>query len=377
LCPDGSNEDHCSLRYARPMKWVVAIFGVAVSLVAACGPGLAPTDRRAVAKSALEDAASKPAEIERLLRGTVINGGMWWNHPDCVRAFPVSSTIRSDQFSAFARCLAGLQLQPSPRLDALPDVTVFRYEPGFEIEARIVDDDGNGPRLTWIGYVARRGPSDPLPTITAAALEVLRLTGDPNGPLESSAPGLDPVARPSESTWFKICLNADGVVTKLDPRQTTSPAVMRMFEAAAASWRFKPFVANGQPQPVCSMILMRYPAIPLTEPETLPMPTGEDRPLLVASGAMKLVRGAKMVVPDDRGKLQIQQSSVRRLTGVFRACTDETGKVVDLLPLRSTGLASYDQRILAAMSQYVYAPVIDRGHPIPVCTIITFIYSQK
>lgn len=359
------------------MRWAVAICGTAGALVTACGPGLVQTERPAVAKSALENAANKPADIERLLRGTVINGGMWWNHPDCFREFPVSATIRPDQFSAFARCLAGLALQPSPRLDALPDVTVFRYEPGFEIEARIVDDDGGGPRLTWIGYVARRGPSDPLPTITAAALEGLRLAGDPNGPLDRSTPGLEPLARPSEFTWFKICLDADGVVAKLEPRQTTSPAVMRMFEAAATTWQFKPFIANGQPQPVCSMILMRYPAVPLTEPEMLPMPTGDNLPLLVASAAMKLVNGTKMVVPDDRDRLKVQRSSVRKLTGVFRACTDEAGKVVDLLPLRSTGLASYDQRILAAMSRYVYAPVLDRGRPIPVCTIITFIYSQK
>lgn len=86
------------------MTWVVPIFGIAVGLVTACGPGIASTDRRAVAKSALENAASKPAEIEKLLRGTVVNGGMWWNNPDCVREFPVSATIRPDQFSAFARC---------------------------------------------------------------------------------------------------------------------------------------------------------------------------------------------------------------------------------------------------------------------------------
>lgn len=240
-----------------------------------------------------------------------------------------------------------------------------------------MNDDGRGPRLTWIGYVARRGPSDPLPTITDSALEALRLAGDPNGPLGRGGPSLEPLASPSEFTWFKICLNTDGMVTKLDPRQTTSPAVMRMFEVATTTWRFKPFVANGQAQPVCSMIRMRYPATPLTEPETLPMPAGEGRPLLVASGAMKLVTGAKMVVPDDQGKLRVQQSGVSKLIGSFRACTDETGKVVDLLTLRPTGLASYDRRILAAMSQYVYEPVMDQGKPIPVCTIITFIYSQK
>jgi hypothetical protein len=358
------------------MRSMVAAFGVAVTLLSACGPGLGPSDRRAQAKSILESAASRPAEIEKLLRGTVVNGGMWWNHPDCVREFPVSSTIRPDRFSAFARCLAGLQLQPSTRLDSLPDVTVFHYEPGFEIEARIVED-GSGPRLAWIGYVGRSGPSDPLPTITPDALERLRLAGDRNGPLDPRTPGLEPLTRPSEFTWFKICLNADGAGMGLEPRQTTSPAVMRMFEAATTSWRFKPFVANGQAQPVCSMIRMRYPDAPLEDREVLPMPTSEGRPLMVASGALKLLVGEKMVVPDDRGKMKVQQSGVGRLVGVFRLCTDDTGKVVDLLPLRSTGLASYDQRILAATSKYVYAPVLDQGRAIPVCTIITFIYMQR
>ncbi len=355
------------------MRGVIGISSVALALIAACGPGLAPV-HRAAPKSPLEDAAGKPAEIEKLLRGTVVNGGMWWNSAECVREFPVSSTIRPDQFPAFARCLAGLQLQPSARTDALPGVTVFQYEPGFEIQTRIVEDDGRGPRLTWIGYVARTGPSDPLPTITARALEALRLSGDSNGPLDPRTPGLEPTA---QHTWFKVCLNTEGEVTKLDPRQTTSPAVMRMFEAAATSWRFKPFVANGQAQPVCSMIRMRYPATLTTEPEVLPMPVGEDRPLLVTSGALKLVTGSKMIVPADRDKMRIQNAGGGRWIGIFRACIDETGKVVDLLPVRSTGLASYDQRILAGISQYVYAPVIDRGGPIPVCTFITFIYSQR
>lgn len=97
----------------------------------------------------------------------------------------------------------------------------------------------------------------------------------------------------------------------------------------------------------------------------------------MAAGALKIVKGSQMVVPDDDDQFRIQKSGVRRLIGTFRACTDETGKVVDLLTLRSTRLASYDRKILAAMSQYAYEPVIDQGKPIPVCTHITFIYSQK
>ncbi len=357
------------------MRSVVARVAVLV-VVAACGPGLGPVAAPARAPSALEKAAGKPAEIEKLLHGTVVNGGMWWNDPDCVRKFPVSSEIKPDLFSAFARCLAGLQLVPSERVDALPDVTVLRYEPGFEIEARIIHD-GSGPRLAWIGFVARSGPNDPLPTITPAALEALRVAGEPNGPTAPSPPGLKLDTKPGDFTWFKICLDTDGNVTRLDPRQTTSPTVMRMFEAAATSWRFRPFVANGQAQPVCSMIRMRYPVRPLTEPEMIPMPVGEGRPLMMAAAGMKRVSGERQVVPDDRDKIRVHNSGEVTLIGVFRACMDETGKVVELQPLRSTGLPSYDRQILAAMAKYIYEPVLDQGRPIPVCTIITFIYTQK
>ena len=81
--------------------------------------------------------------IRKLLLGSVINGGLWFSDPACVRQFPAASKIEPDRFAAFATCLAGLKLELSQRVDALPDVVVMHYVPGIEIEARLVDEGGN------------------------------------------------------------------------------------------------------------------------------------------------------------------------------------------------------------------------------------------
>jgi TonB family protein len=62
--------------------------------------------------------------------------------------------------------------------------------------------------------------------------------------------------------------------------------------------------------------------------------------------------------------------------GTFRICLDRNGRVEDLEPLRSTGYASYDRRILSTMADWVYSPFVVDGKPMPVCSAVTFVYDQ-
>jgi hypothetical protein len=89
------------------------------------------------------------------------------------------------------------------------------------------------------------------------------------------------------------------------------------------------------------------------------------------------IAGEKLVVPDDDDKVRLQKRGIHRLDGTFRVCVDELCKVESVLPLRSTGLASYDRRILAAIQRWVYQPYLIDDDPVPVCTAVTFIYTQR
>lgn len=47
-----------------------------------------------------------------------------------------------------------------------------------------------------------------------------------------------------------------------------------------------------------------------------------------------------------------------------------------MLPLKSTGLAGYDAKIIGALRQWKYSRYMIDDQPLPVCTAVTFIYSQ-
>ncbi len=252
-----------------------------------------------------------------LLRGAVVNGGVWFEDESCANQFAVGE-IASELRGEFARCLVGLALEPSTRKDQLADVAVMTYRPGLEIEARIVYES-DGPRLSWIGF-ASHGKGDDVPTISSAALESLRLAGSPEGPLPTEvmqALAAEPTARMIEKdgkweqtasgfhfTWLKICLDDHGAVRTVVPYETTSAAQQDAFVAAANMWRFKPFLFANQPIAVCAMVRLEYPrgAAP---PEELPLPLPARKAIVLAEpvGPLLLegrrVAGEKDLVPDD------------------------------------------------------------------------------
>jgi hypothetical protein len=354
----------------------------------ACGPGLERADTRELGRRALLDASGDATAIAKLLRGSVISGGLWFDNPACAQ-FRLAGEIGADRLAAFARCLAELPLRPSAREDALGDVVVMTYAPGFEIEARVVREH-SGPHLTWIGYESRRNDADNLPTITVDALESLRLTGDRNGPLDPSiASGLelDPTPKSHAAfTWIKLCLDATGTVTAAHPHETTSTKASSAFVAAATAWTFRPFTIRGQALPVCSMIRMAFPPGEAPPVETLPLPPPPSRgnrpPIVFAEGALrkftegKRIRGNRAITPDMPTKIAIRDARIRQVIGSFRICLDELGHVESVLPTRSTGFADYDRTLIAGMASWVYSPYLVDDQPVPVCTGVTFIYKQ-
>jgi len=90
------------------------------------------------------------------------------------------------------------------------------------------------------------------------------------------------------------------------------------------------------------------------------------------------VAGDKMIVPDDVTKTEIQRSGKDKIIGSFKLCINAGGAVTSVKMLKSTGFPAYDGKIQSKMNgEWKYRPYAVNGRAVPVCTAVTFIYSQK
>lgn len=359
------------------MRVAVWVAGGAVAF-GACAPFNHAEKPITVARSGVDG-----TKLASMLRGSVTNGGLWFDDADCAATFQTPGEVKQDQLSAFGQCLATLKLQASARKDALLDVAVMHYAPGFEVQARIVEEKG-GPHLTWIGFAARRTPDEPA-TITVDAFESLRIAGDRNGPPAPQLASVLDSKRP-EYTWLKVCLDVDGNMTSVDTHASTSLEATKAFRDAVSRWRFKPFTIAGQPVPVCAMVRPTYAVADAPPEESLPMPLpppigGKVPIVLTAEGrtvrGIKRTRGSNMIAPNDRDKARIAKAGSPRLNGSFYLCIDATGAVASVARIKSTGLATYDTKIQREMEQWAFEPLTVDGTATPLCTALTFIYTQR
>jgi hypothetical protein len=363
------------------MRWLV------VALLIACGPGVSgvrdPLDLNAkrhdlaaglVRASREHDVAA----LRELLRDHVTIGGMWFDDVKCMVRFAAPARVTDPALDEFARCLATLDLAVSSRTDALPDVVILTYGTGLELEARFIETR-DGPWLNWIGYVARRDLHDALPTVSASALEALRVEGDSMAPLAGPGTFDELLITKVAYTWLKVCVDNTGAVTSANVREASSPKAARVFASAAQTWKFRPFILRSQPAPVCAMIRMRYPVDPPPKGEILPLPLPSTTTAFtnVPNQALgKRVAGEIMVSPDDIDKTRIQRAGIGRVIGAVHFCIDTSGHVDHASLIRSTGVEGYDRKLVAKVGTWVYAPYLDEGKPVGVCSSVHFIYSQ-
>ncbi len=356
-----------------------------------CGPGLKSPDAREAARTAVADTSGDPAAVAKLLRDSVSLGQLIFDDPTCAAAFPPGE-VRVDKFGELARCLAGLKLRASEREDGLGDVAVASYGPGFEVEARILEQGGRS-QLTWIGFASQHAGAPSVPTLDAAAFERLRVSGQREPVFDvATARAIEAELSPADGDnvavmWLKMCLDATGAITLVEPYAPPSYVAMQAFVSAARTWTFRPFVHAGQARSACSLVRMAHPAGQAPPVETLPLPPPPSKrerpPLSVAQRKFatlmegRRIAGNRSIAPDGETKAQIAEYRQHKVTGTFRLCLDEGGRVESVLPLRSTGFPAYDRALMAGMAPWIYSPYRVNGEPVPVCTLITFVYSQR
>ncbi|HEX5061229.1 MAG TPA: hypothetical protein VFV99_17805 [Kofleriaceae bacterium] len=359
---------------------------VAAALLCACGPGFKGAEdyrnpRIHDFAGDLSQASQKRdvGTIRAMLRDSVTVGGLWFEDVSCTKQFAFPSEVKGPRLDELARCLTTLQLAVSARNDQLPDVLLFTYGPGLELEARIIETQ-DGPWLAWIGYVARRDLQDALPTVSASALEALRIEGDSQAPLAGPGAFDELTVLKAAYAWMKVCIDANGVVTGAHVREASSPHAARTFGAAIQTWKFRPFMLGSQPAPVCSMVRMFYPTDKTPDRETLPLPVPEGPGDVVNVPSVMLGKrtaGRINLSPDDIDKVRIQKSRVRKLIAALHYCLDVNGHVSRVRLIRSSGLPHYDDKLVKAAEGWAFAPFLDEGKPVVVCSTTHFVYTQK
>jgi hypothetical protein len=115
-------------------------------------------------------------------------------------------------------------------------------------------------------------------------------------------------------------------------------------------------------------------------PPPPPPPPPPAPPANVAPTALDAHRisGEKNIVPDDVTKTEIQRSGKEKLIGSYKLCITAEGQVSAVNQLKTTGFPSYDNKIVSTIrGEWRYRPFMVNGKATPVCTAVTFIYSQK
>jgi hypothetical protein len=89
------------------------------------------------------------------------------------------------------------------------------------------------------------------------------------------------------------------------------------------------------------------------------------------------ISGEKNIVPDDATKTEISRAGKDKLVGSYKLCITAEGSIKTVNQLKSTGFAAYDQKIMNTIrGEWRYRPFTVDGRATPVCTAVTFIYSQ-
>jgi hypothetical protein len=379
--------------------------------------------------------ARSATRVAKLLAESVQNYGIWFTDPACAKQFGTPGVVSGPELQAFARCLAQLKLQATTRQPGAADNAILTYDPGIELEVEHLSG-----RVRWLGFQYQTAADRGRPTLTAQAFEALRRSGKTNLDDAVSSkldPLLERAKLRSVSAWMKLCIDEAGTLDQVTLRDSDAPSglagkVSLAFEVAMRSWRFLPFKSQGKPMAVCTMALLTYPAAsaPLVEtlppalqpgfsidkagqevkrgssddededgvesgveggeiggvvggvvggaPTATPPPPPPAPPQAVPPTLLEGMRvsGNKDILPADATKIEIARSGKDKIVGSFKLCVDAQGAVTNVVQLKSTGFSDYDAKIIREMKQWAYRPYSVNGKAVPVCTAVTFIYSQ-
>ncbi len=88
------------------------------------------------------------------------------------------------------------------------------------------------------------------------------------------------------------------------------------------------------------------------------------------------IAGNSQISPDDVSKTELSRSGKTKVIGTFKICIATSGAISQVTQLKSTTLPAYDQKIASELKSWKYKPYVVNGQAVPVCTAVTFVYTQ-
>jgi TonB family protein len=206
---------------------------------------------------------------------------------------PVMRVARA-KLPAFTRCLAALKIDVRGG-----DVALIPHAPGYVVAASSEDvnvrlvlrkvktewkvieigvqDLGNEEGVEGgvvggvIGGVIGAPPPPPPPpppappqNVPPTALESLRIAGDKN--IVPDADTIDAIRAAGKDRFtvpVKICVGRDGAMQSVKVMKSSGfPAYDQKLVRQINAWKYKPFMVNGAPTPVCSVVVFIFKLTP-------------------------------------------------------------------------------------------------------------------
>ena len=338
------------------------------------------------------DALSKQdAEVfARLLPKTAEISSLWFDSAPCAKQFSGRFAPTDENRGALLKCLAGLGVHASPvglrraTSALIADQLSVVYEPGVTMYVDIHD----GAIVSISTDLQYSADPDAAP-ITQEALEAHRISG--TATIEPEPAVRDALASSLHDAAFVqllACVDRAGKLesVRVVQRSREFDDYVRAVIAATAKWKFKPFQVHGKAVRACAVELIAYPADrrdhllhprPAPPPPPPPPPPAPPRNVSPTALDANRIAGEKNIVPDDVTRTEIYSSGKDKLIGSYKLCITVDGNIASVTQLKSTGFAPYDQKIMNTIrSGWRYRPFMVDGKAAPVCTAVTFIYSQ-
>ena len=101
------------------------------------------------------------------------------------------------------------------------------------------------------------------------------------------------------------------------------------------------------------------------------------KPIAVAPSTLSALRtsGETQVHPSSVTQSQMAREGRNRVEGLVNLCVTAGGAVTSVSLRNSTSYPDYDQRLLEAVRDWRYRPYMVNGAPVPVCSVVKFVYQ--
>ena len=297
----------------------------------------------------------------------------------CTR-FTGKAEIDEANLAAFVGCLADLGVK---NLTGPDDVFVNAvYGPGFPLALV-----GTPVRMAfgWTKAGATMYAIEPL-TFSSHIKKFSRQVD----PAVLTKKAIDVSATDHVEAVVTVCVDDKGKLKVL--AKSDDPAYAQEVERVAAAWSITPFMLGEKAIEACTSLSVGYPASRISVPLQMRLPSPPPPPppaspaVANPTGPQNVaptllegsrIAGERVILPDDKTKTAITASKRDKVIGSFKLCLDTTGAITSVVALKSSGFPDYDAKIIREMNKWTYRPYHVDGKAVPVCTAVTFIYSQK